>query len=836
MPAQLTYPGVYVQEIPSGVHTITGVATSITAFVGRALRGPVGKQTLITSYADYERRFGGLWQESPMSFAVQDFFLNGGSQAIIVRVYNSTIPPAPDVPIASDPVVQAVLAAAANASIGSATPLSVARAARAALSSPALTYALSAVQAGEARANEGATPQAVLKAISEAVSSNPTVTAIKEAVKRTVQEATVGNPVTGVKVAEAGHTASKAAAPPFVVDAEAVAKVGEDAAAHGAAPDAVVNAINEAAGDQVLNAAEVAVAQGTPAGIMLAVTSAAGLKPTGPVTSVLESGKKALEAGKSVAEINNAMVEAAAQSLGQPTEPTAGQPAVPAVGGQPAVPAVGGQPAAPAVGGQPAVPAVGGQPAVPAAGGQPAVPAAGGQPAVPAAGGQPAPSPSTTTKAMLTIGALKLEAASEGKWGANLRARVELLATMPGLTTDQRNAIANDLGVAITDVFTLTVHENGGTTEQFSNLTVKTSPRQIDKILAASSLVRVVNHTLSVPPTTLGTMPKGDPWPPDGSSIKPDPAAQGSDGSSVNQTDIIGNSLKGTGIAALDEADLFNILVIPGPIAGDDKDYQAVVGIAVPMCVKRRAIMIVDPPLAWTAIDRVIDPSAPNQSPLAGTASDHAAVFFPRILKPNPLHKNLIEPFSPSGAMAGIFARTDTQRGVWKAPAGLQATISGISGLELQMNDTENGELNTRGVNCLRVKPAVGSVVWGARTRAGDDRIASEWRYIPVRRTALFLEESLFRGTQWVVFEPNDEALWTQIRLNVGAFMHSLFRQGAFQGLTPKEAYLVKCDHETTTQNDVDNGIVNIVVGFAPLKPAEFVVLQIQQLAGQIQT
>jgi len=125
--------------------------------------------------------------------------------------------------------------------------------------------------------------------------------------------------------------------------------------------------------------------------------------------------------------------------------------------------------------------------------------------------------------------------------------------------------------------------------------------------------------------------------------------------------------------------------------------------------------------------------------------------------------------------------------------------------------------------------------VWGARTLQGDDRLASEWKYIPVRRTALFIEESLYRGLQWVVFEPNDEPLWAQIRLNVGAFMHNLFRLGAFQGQTPKDAYLVKCDSETTTQNDIDLGIVNILVGFAPLKPAEFVIIQIQQLAGQIQ-
>jgi phage tail sheath protein FI len=143
--------------------------------------------------------------------------------------------------------------------------------------------------------------------------------------------------------------------------------------------------------------------------------------------------------------------------------------------------------------------------------------------------------------------------------------------------------------------------------------------------------------------------------------------------------------------------------------------------------------------------------------------------------------------------------------------------------------------LNPLAVNCLRTFPASGTVVWGARTLQGNDQLASEWKYIPVRRTALYIEESLYRGLQWVVFEPNDEPLWAQIRLNVGAFMHNLFVKGAFQGQTPRDAYFVKCDKETTTQNDIDLGIVNIVVGFAPLKPAEFVIISLQQIAGQIQ-
>ena len=181
-------------------------------------------------------------------------------------------------------------------------------------------------------------------------------------------------------------------------------------------------------------------------------------------------------------------------------------------------------------------------------------------------------------------------------------------------------------------------------------------------------------------------------------------------------------------------------------------------------------------------------------------------------------------------------ARTDAQRGVWKAPAGLDATLGGVRDLTVKLTDGENGVLNPLGVNCLRLKPAAGPIVWGARTLEGNDQLASEWKYIPAPPPGPLFGGKLYRGSQWVVFEPNDEPLWSQIRLNIGSFLHNLFRQGAFAGQSPREAYFVRCDKETTTQNDIDRGIVNIIVGFAPLKPAEFVIIKIQQMAGQIQT
>ena len=214
--------------------------------------------------------------------------------------------------------------------------------------------------------------------------------------------------------------------------------------------------------------------------------------------------------------------------------------------------------------------------------------------------------------------------------------------------------------------------------------------------------------------------------------------------------------------------------------------------------------------------------------------NSYGAVYIPWLLTPDPTGVSS-SPIAvpPSGFVAGMYAKTDNNRGVWKAPAGIETALSGTSGIVTNFTDTQHGDLNVDpyNVNVIRQFKNAGRVIWGARTISSDP----EWRYVPVRRMAIMLRVSLYRGTQWVVFEPNDEPLWAQIRLNVGAFMHGLFRQGAFQGKSPKEAYLVKCDSETTTQNDINQGIVNIIVGFAPLKPAEFVMIKIQQLAGQVE-
>lgn len=533
MPAALTYPGVYIEEIPSGVRTIMGVATSITAFVGRAKKGKLNEPITINSFGDFERIFGGLWRESSMSYAVRDFYLNGGSQAIIVRL----------------------------------------------------------------------------------------------------------------------------------------------------AKDA--------------------------------------------------------------------------------------------------------------------------------------------------------------TKAKTSV-KLDVTAQSDGSWGNDIRFRID----------EVDDKIANDVANRFKeqgfskpggakfgkeDFFSLTVRDTvSKINEEYINLTIEDSPNKINKVLERSKLIKLVDVPAAVPGAheKLPAKELDKLWKENAYST---PLADGSDGVDLTSDQFAGDGLEGKkeGLFALEKADLFNLLCIPPYKNSGDVD-RPLLGTASIYCTRRRAMLIVDPPADWIDKEAAKDNIDAIRS-VIGDNKKNAAIFFPRIKKEDPFNPENLEEFVPCGAVAGVFARTDTQRGVWKAPAGLDAALTGVSKLSVPLTDAENGELNPLGINCLRSK-VPGQLVWGARTLDGDDRLASEWKYIPIRRLALFIEETLFRGTQWVVFEPNDEPLWAQIRLNVGAFMHSLFRQGAFQGTSPREAYFVKCDKETTTQTDRNMGIVNILVGFAPLKPAEFVVIKIQQMAGQIET
>ncbi len=412
--------------------------------------------------------------------------------------------------------------------------------------------------------------------------------------------------------------------------------------------------------------------------------------------------------------------------------------------------------------------------------------------------------------AEITIdGKLKLVARNQGNWAKDYAVATRIRSDDPA-----------KFGLSV-------LYNPPGTTQEivveaFENLSMSaTDMRSVVHVIEAeSSLVRAeLVGTPTTPPANTGS-----PSPKLASALDLDGAVlQPSSAPFQSKLDAAG--LTTAGVNLLKRVDLFNLLCVPGEID------PATIANLQKLCRDERAFLIVDCEQGASFASLQTGPN----SGMTGDNAINAAFYFPWVKAPDPLNEQRPRELPPCGFVAGIYARTDVARGIWKAPAGIDASLTGVMGLNVTLTDLENGTLNVRAINCLRTLSVYGNVVWGARTLRGNNEVGSEWKYVPVRRVALFIEESLYRGTQWVVFEPNDEPLWAQIRLNVGAFMQDLFRQGAFQGKTPREAYFVKCDRETTTQNDINLGVVNILVGFAPLKPAEFVVIKIQQMAGQVQ-
>jgi len=408
-------------------------------------------------------------------------------------------------------------------------------------------------------------------------------------------------------------------------------------------------------------------------------------------------------------------------------------------------------------------------------------------------------------------------AADPGSWGMNLRIAVEDDPDAPG--DDDRFALH------VFDDPALRSDSRGlggsGASELHAGLSVDPADmRYAADVLARESALLRAGDVLP------GTAPARGIVHADGLGEAP----SGRDGGAIGHADVAASdhAAAGTGLYALAHGESFNLLCIP-PFAPGVADNGVATWVpASHLCRDRHALLIVDAPADWDvagARARVGD--------FAALDRDHAALYFPRIVAPDPQRPGTDATYAPCGAVAGVIARTDATRGVWKAPAGLDATLHGITGLAIAgqvraLTDFENGELNPLGVNCLRSFAGVGHIVWGARTLDRD----SDGKYIPVRRTALYIGESLHRGLRWAVFEPNDEALWAELRLRAGAFLHDLFRSGAFQGGSPHEAYFVRCDRDTVTQADLDTGVAELYVGFAPLKPAEFVVLRIAVRAG----
>lgn len=434
--------------------------------------------------------------------------------------------------------------------------------------------------------------------------------------------------------------------------------------------------------------------------------------------------------------------------------------------------------------------------------------------------------PSTVTITKGASGGLTLSAANPGGWAHNYSIQIQ-----------PRNDDYTRFGLSV--IYTDPNTNAQTAVENFQNLSLDsadTQGRYVVNILNEQSqfVTASMDSTTPLKITKAGSAPP-PPQPSTPGIIALDASQPGADGTPLQpsidpktptefETALNSNpTATGPGIHFLDTVPIFNLLCVPGLVVTSTiSDLQT-------YCVNERAFLIVDSQLKDNTTSLANGPVG-----ITGSNSMNSAFYFPWVNQFDPV-MNLTRPFPPSGFVAGIYAATDASRGVWKAPAGIDASLTGESGLTTVLTDQQNGNLNVNAVNCLRNFPVYGDVVWGARTLQGNDQAGSQWKYVPIRRFALFLESSLYDGTQWVVFEPNDETLWGQIRLNVGAFMQGLFLQGAFQGTTPQQAYFVKCDAENNPQSSIDQGIVNILVGFAPLFPAEFVVIQIQQMAGQLQ-
>ena len=417
---------------------------------------------------------------------------------------------------------------------------------------------------------------------------------------------------------------------------------------------------------------------------------------------------------------------------------------------------------------------------------------------------------------------LTFVAANCGKWGNAIRIRIDHKTTKPKDTA----------------LFNITVFDTiAGTSEIFEDVsTDKTSSRFVTHILKQqSNLIRVRGEVPRIRPHKHNSPAKGK------NSIADDSFStqfgdNGSDGKNITDNQLSKSTLKSKrqGIWALEKAASFNLLCIPPLTLANNGNIGAQTRrAAATYCEQRQAIFLTDPLMSWNAVTSPIGEGGIT-SPVWGVPhSDNIAFYFPHINCPDPLRNNQLSAFAPCGAVAGVIARTDFQRGVWKSPAGTEARLRGVSELSIRIGDDANNQLNNHNINCLRALPRIGPVIWGARVLSDTNQSRSDSKYLAVRRLSLFIQDSVMHGTDWVVFEPNDEPLWAEIHLAVGRFMQQLFRNGSFVGDTQDHAYFVTCGRDTMSQYDIDRGIIRLVIGFAPIKPAEFVVLNLSIKAGK---
>lgn len=757
MAVNVSYPGVYIQEVPSGSRAIAGVPTSIAAFVGYTPRGPVDTAVQIFSFADFERRFGGLHRDSDLSYAVSHFFLNGGGTCWIVRIAENAAAASVDLQTAGGAATLTVTAASEGA-WGNTLRLSVDFNTSDPVNTFNLTVAEVVDQNGRLVTLRSETHRNLSMNDHAATYAVTTVNAASDLIR--LSDANLAGP--------AAATSESGEILPATVgglgDENRQLMVSVDGSVFhqitlfdpGNNTMATVQDLADRIETQINLLDGISGVDVSPGGAGLVATSGT----TGRNSAIV---------------FRNAAIQNAAVVLNLGV-------------------ANGGREVAGASFIRPAKQGI--------------------------TGGRIA-----DFAAIAAADTIEIELVALTDLTTAIDSVSIPFAATPSTLDEARDVIAAALAAEINPAFrdaTITVadgalHILSGSSDPLLGLSLPNGGAGAagDALLLADTdaLYNVGAYQPGIGQTA-GAQVAG---------------ASGSDGMPPSGTaQVTGNRALKTGIFALEDANIFNILCLPGtPATGPNTGALAA---AMTYAEERRAMMIVD-------IDPNVDTLDDARTWItndAGTFSGtNTTAYFPRILMGDPLQNNRLRSFPNSGLIAGLWARTDNQRGIWKAPAGIEAGLRGVRDLDYSLSDPENGVLNPLGLNCLRTFPVYGTVAWGARTLFGADARASEWKYIPVRRTALYIEESLYRGTQFAVFEPNDEPLWSQIRLSVGSFMNTLFRQGAFQGASPQEAYFVRCDSSTTPQADIDLGIVNILVGFAPLKPAEFVIVSLQQIAGQ---
>ena len=876
MSIQTSYPGVYIEELPSGQHTIAPVATSITAFLGRAPVGPTDEPKTITNFGDYQRFYGGLSHDYPLSFAVRDFFANGGSQAVIGRLFEPNDPADSGVAVlpfpASPPMLPDGWLLQKKVSKGEATLQVYGPPDSEGEPVPGMQLFIG---------GDKLTPYTVTSYSPQKSASEPATIDIIPAF--TGSGCSICCPLTFQQSpSPSGWRVSTGSA-------NSLTLTGGDGLPELGDRVQFVGPTGETQTETIQSVGKITGADATALSVPLTLTAKMKVVPYGgqsvqilpPLQSTPPSG---WQVAGPLTQKDKAGTVPVANGVGTPlvnsifmfaSDPSAAFRVThftPAQSGKKPSPAnlefelVGdGQmpsslrfcdllefedtaPADYTISAGPK--SVGGTTMT--------VDASKAQGALDVGytfkiQGGAVPDPTVYTIRVIdqskgTIsflpGArtqfsssesvtfsppLRLVAANPGRWGNGLSAQVDTKGI-----TERTAKPYKSFGLAQEDLFNLTLTLRNAAnkvvaSERYLNVAVRTGgdstgyPGALHKVLQSQSNLARQAGSAMVPPSN-GAIAT---------------ASGGDDGTYLQVATITGNENTHTGLYLLDHVQQIDMLCIPPDgrlLPSVPRTYwdidPAVLQAAATYCTDRRAILIADPPTDWT--DKVkngdvseIDPSSLQIEGVNSAGIEverNVAVYFPRVYMEDATSKNQERLFPACGVIAGVMAGNDAAKGVWTTPAGTDAGLAGVTKLEVPVSETISGTLNPLGINCLRTFPVIGNVIWGGRTLRGADAFDDNYKYLSVRRLTLFIEDSLKQGTLWSVFEPNDEALWSSLRLSVESFLKELSIQGAFYD------YKVSCDAKTTTATDIELGRVNLLVQIAPVDPAEFVVIEIQQV------